>query len=699
MLALDVTLGILVAVGYFISRWRKKKEKNYVAIASDLDGADDEGIGKWENGAPSPEFEHDEDFKTNPAFQQFIKSISRCVKGDKFGLSFEFDDLCFEPKRGKKILSDVSGTMLNGSFWGVMGGSGAGKSTFVNVLMGKVKNTGGSIKINGCNKDMTKYKKLIGYVPQDDIVHPELTVRENILHSARIRLPSTWRDRDIKRHVDALIDCLALRHVEHSRVGDASKPVISGGQRKRVSIGMELAAAPMAIFLDEPTSGLDATSAASIMRLLKAISRLGVTTIAIIHQPREDIYDELDNLLLLANGRQVYAGPTSDASTYFGSLGFTFPARANPADTIMDIITGSTKAYTSHPHWHDNVVPKLIHEWDSRLESTDSSDTTLVPASTNTASQSASLTPDMLESDRYSIRSNRSRANSTPKRYSGRPASIIGNADQDRALHKTMRARGASWPAQVWYCFVRAVTQQLRNRSGFFFEIGVGALAGGCIGLSAFSANGYLFRGIYNPPFVLLSTAVDYLSTPQLGLLGAVAIGLAASPAGCKVFGEEKLMYWREAASGHNRSAYYVGKLLSTLARLALSALHFTIFLQILATPLMGFGVLYLANLLYFYCIYGLASCVSILVKREDGALLAVMASLLVALMSGVAPPLNKVTTWHLEWLWRMSPGTWFAESYAVQNIVPMGYLYSLDLAQKGIGYTLELSRFKTDML
>lgn len=135
--------------------------------------------------------------------------------------------------------------------------------------MGKIKNTGGMIKVNGHNSDMSKYKKLIGYVPQDDIVLPELTVRENILHSARVRLPKTWRDQAIQAYVDALISCIGLSHVQHSLVGDAVRPVISGGQRKRVSIGMELAAAPMAIFLDEPTSGLDATSASSIMRLLK----------------------------------------------------------------------------------------------------------------------------------------------------------------------------------------------------------------------------------------------------------------------------------------------------------------------------------------------------------------------------------------------------------------------------------------------
>lgn len=126
--------------------------------------------------------------------------------------------------------------------------------------MGKTSNTSGVTKVNGVAGNISKYKKIIGYVPQDDIVLPEMTVRENILHSARIRLPSNWKESEIQHHVDILLSCLQLSHVKDSLVGSPGAPVISGGQRKRVSIGMELAAAPMALFLDEPTSGLDVSS-------------------------------------------------------------------------------------------------------------------------------------------------------------------------------------------------------------------------------------------------------------------------------------------------------------------------------------------------------------------------------------------------------------------------------------------------------
>lgn len=248
----------------------------------------------------------------SPQLKAFVESMRRATDGARFGLSFTYSDLSFQPKgTAKPILQNVTGSIERGSLTAVMGGSGAGKSTFVNVLMGKTQNTGGSVTINNVPGKIKKYKKLIGYVPQDDIVLPELTVYENILHSARIRLPRAWKDVDIQAHVNSVIDCLELSHVRNSLVGSVGKPVISGGQRKRVSIGMELAAAPMAIFLDEPTSGLDANAASSIMRTLKAIARLGISVIVIIHQPRMEIFEMLDDLILLANGQIIYEGPES----------------------------------------------------------------------------------------------------------------------------------------------------------------------------------------------------------------------------------------------------------------------------------------------------------------------------------------------------------------------------------------------------
>ena len=676
VVGIDLALMLIVAIGFGIDKWRKSRPKRYTTLdAFDAPSDDVELLRSpaMPGRAPSPmlsitaptpvdpkpmplpmptygrkapgrtdtydsyypddddaassaydydddEVESAEDISNSPDMQRFIRSMSKAIETSSIGLSFDFENLSFATKKGKGILHGITGTMPRGSCWGIMGGSGAGKSTFVNVLMGKAHATQGTIKINGHCKDMSRYKKLIGYVPQDDIVFPELTVRENILHSARVRLPAKWNDQAIQDHVDALIASLQLTHVQHSRVGDERHPIISGGQRKRVNIGMELASAPMAIFLDEPTSGLDSSSAASIMRMLRAISRLGVTTIAIIHQPREQIFYGFDQLLLLSQGRSVYSGPTDEVQGYFEGLGFAFPRRGNPADTLIDIVSGEGAQYAVGTEKRGSDVATLIDEWKSK-------------------GQYGIYSKQLGIDGQQAAKRNRRTSNQ----------SINSTVQQEEYLRRTMNMRGATWIAQVYYCWKRAMTQQVRNKTSFFFEIGVGGLAGVVIGLSAFADGGHLFQGIYYPPFTLLSSAVDYESTPQIGLLGAMAIGLAASAPGFWVFGEEKLMYWRETASGHSRSAYYLGKVLATIPRIALSSLHFTVFLGVLATPLISFLDMYAANAMYFWCIYGLASVVSMVVKRENGPLLAVLASLVIGVLGGVAPPLSKVKSWHME--------------------------------------------------
>jgi ABC-type multidrug transport system ATPase subunit len=504
--------------------------------------------------------------------------------------------------------------------------------------MGKTSHTGGITKVNGVPGNISRYRKIIGYVPQDDIVLPELTVRENILHSARIRLPRTWTDSEIQHHVDILISCLQLSHVCDSLVGSTAAPVISGGQRKRVSIGMELAAAPMALFLDEPTSGLDATAAASIMATLKALTRLGMTIVTIIHQPRQEIFESLDSLVLLGAGRMIYLGAQTNMQPHFESLGFQFPDHGNPADTMGDIIAGEGKHYKPKG---DASVQFLIDYWAERQKA-------------------QALNPGK--------------------------APIPSMAEMN-ALTATIKSRGAPFFRQAYYCFNRSIVQQYRMKSSFFFELGVGAMAGFLIGLAELNQNGHNFRGIFNPPYDILSSSIDYASVPQMALLVGLAIGLTASAPGVKIFGEEKLVYWREAAAGHNRFAYYIGKVISTIPRMLLANFHFSTFFLLLATPRIVWSAAFAVNLLYFYCIYGLASVISMITRREDGPLLAVMMSLVVGVLNGMSPTLTKVRTWHMVWLWRTSPGTWLAEAYFTENITPLRYLYQVDLAKNGVGY------------
>jgi ABC-type multidrug transport system ATPase subunit len=589
----------------------------------------------------------------SPELRAFVESMRKAtVDAQYFGLTFRYTNLSFQPRRAPKpILQNVTGSINRGSLVAVMGGSGAGKSTFVNVLMGKITRTKGLVTINDVPGRIKRYKKVIGYVPQDDIVLPELTVYENILHSAQIRLPRTWSGDDIVAHVNAVIDCLELSHVRDSLVGSVGKPVISGGQRKRVSIGMELAAAPMAIFLDEPTSGLDATAASSIMRTLKALARLGMTMIVVIHQPRMEIFDMLDDLILLANGQLIYEGPEGGVQRFFENIGFSFPSNTNYGDIVTDIITGNGRPYKRSG---DISKEALIAHWTSCRENQNKTTDESGSARASHMSFVHTLLPKM-----------------------------------DQPVHQVLKTRGATRFRQTWLCFRRSLVQQYRTKSMFWFEMGLASLAGFLIGLAQNGKKGVMFIGFYKQPFDVLSIATDMISVPQLALLTGIGIGLVSAAPGVRVFSEEMLLQRREAEAGHSRLAYFLAKIVAVLPRMVLACLHFTTLMMILANPIIAWGLAFVANLVYVYSIYGLASCVSMVTKREDAPLFATMISLIVGILSGAAPPLSQVKKWGLEWLWRASPGTWLAELYFGQLVAPFGYLYDVDLASQLTGFRL----------
>ncbi|KAK3377140.1 hypothetical protein B0T24DRAFT_701328 [Lasiosphaeria ovina] len=577
-----------------------------------------------------------------PEIRAFVSSMSKATDAADFGLSFGFSELTFQPKGSQRpILQGVTGEIRRGTLTAVMGGSGAGKSTFVNVLMGKSEYTAGSVTINGAPGKLRQYKKVVGYVPQDDVVLPELTVRENLLHSARVRLPRTWKDADICAHVTAVIDCLELSHVSDSLVGSASKPILSGGQRKRVSIGMELAAAPMAIFLDEPTSGLDATAATSIMRTLKALARLGISVIVVIHQPRMEIFDMLDDLILLANGQLIYAGREADVQPFFEQLGFHFPPHANYGDVVTDIITGNGRPYKKTG---DISKDALIGHWSASRQGSHGDDRTMEAT--------------------------------VPQTHAN--------------MQRLLRRRGAPLWRQTQLCFARAMLQQYRAVATFWYEMCLATLAGFLLGLAEHAKQGVLFTGSYRGAYSILSVSSDLRSAPELALLVAIAVGLVGAAPGVRVFSEELLLHRREAEAGHSRLAYFAAKSAAAAPRMACACLHFTAPLLLLSAAVVPWGVAFPANLLYFYCVYGLASVVSMVVRREDAPLFATMLSLIVGILSGAAPPLRTVKGWHVEWLWRASPGVWLAELYFGQLVGPFAYLYDVEQAADASGFALD---------
>ena len=246
-----------------------------------------------------------------------------------------------EPQ-SKTLLKNVSGFVAPGNVVAIMGASGAGKSTLLNVLAGRIGagTLEGRILVNGAPRDPALWKQTVSYVEQDDLMFENLTVRETLQYAALLRLPSTMSNEAKRKRVDEIITELGLAKCENTIIGSPETRGISGGERKRVSIGIELVTDPKLLFLDEPTSGLDAFTASTIVETVKKIAVQGKRTVLMtIHQPREYILSLFDKLILLSAGKLVYFGDVQGASDQFAKCGFPCPNNTNPSDHWLDTMT------------------------------------------------------------------------------------------------------------------------------------------------------------------------------------------------------------------------------------------------------------------------------------------------------------------------------------------------------------------------
>ncbi|XP_019717577.1 broad substrate specificity ATP-binding cassette transporter ABCG2d isoform X2 [Hippocampus comes] len=223
----------------------------------------------------------------------------------------------------------------------ILGPTGSGKSSFLDILAARKDPSGlsGEVLIDGAPQP-PNFKCLSGYVVQEDVVMGTLTVRENLRFSAALRLPVHVSEREKEARVNHLVAELGLAKVADCKVGTQMTRGISGGEKKRTNMGMELIIDPPVLFLDEPTTGLDASTANSVLLLLRRMANQGRTIIMSIHQPRYSIYRLFDSLTLLVGGKMVYHGPAPNALDYFANIGFSCEPHNNPADFFLDVIHG-----------------------------------------------------------------------------------------------------------------------------------------------------------------------------------------------------------------------------------------------------------------------------------------------------------------------------------------------------------------------
>ncbi|WJX71709.1 ABC transporter G member 11 [Trifolium repens] len=239
----------------------------------------------------------------------------------------------------QNVLENLTGYAEPGYFTALMGPSGSGKSTLLDALSSRLASNAfqsGTVLLNG-RKEKLSFGTA-AYVTQDDNLIGTLTVRETIWYSARLRLPDKMSRSDKRALVESTIVAMGLQDCADTVIGNWHLRGISGGEKRRVSIALEILMRPRLLFLDEPTSGLDSASAFFVTQTLRALARDGRTVIASIHQPSSEVFELFDQLYLLSGGKTVYFGQASDAYEFFAQAGFPCPALRNPSDHFLRCI-------------------------------------------------------------------------------------------------------------------------------------------------------------------------------------------------------------------------------------------------------------------------------------------------------------------------------------------------------------------------
>ncbi|KAG5956606.1 hypothetical protein E4U58_006523 [Claviceps cyperi] len=262
----------------------------------------------------------------------------------------QFEKVAYQ-LNGKVILSNILGTCNPGEVTAIIGASGAGKTTFLDILARKNKrgSVEGNFFVNGMEVHDSEFKKMVGFVDQEDTMLPTLTVHETILNSALLRLPRSMSRLSKEHRVLEIERELGIHHIRDSLIGSdkGNGRGISGGEKRRVGIACELVTSPSILFLDEPTSGLDAFNAYNVVESLVTLAKNYQRTVVFtIHQPRSNIVALFDRLVLLAKGNAVFSGPFAHCQSYFDSIGYKCPPGYNIADYLVDL-TMQTRSKTS----------------------------------------------------------------------------------------------------------------------------------------------------------------------------------------------------------------------------------------------------------------------------------------------------------------------------------------------------------------
>ncbi|KAL8159869.1 hypothetical protein V2J09_001406 [Rumex salicifolius] len=537
-----------------------------------------------------------------------------------------FKDLTLTLKGKKRcLLKSLTGKIMPGRIAAVMGPSGAGKTTLLTALAGKATGCkrSGSILINGADVPIQSYKKIVGFVPQDDIVHGNLTVEENLWFSARCRLSADLRQADKILILERVIENLGLQEIRDSLVGTVEKRGISGGQKKRVNVGLELVMEPSLLFLDEPTSGLDSSSSRLLLQALRQEAYAGVNIVMVVHQPSYALFRMFDDLVLLAKGGlMVYQGPVSRIEEYFEGIGIKVPDRINPPDYYIDILEGMVEISTkSSLNYRQLPTMWMVQNG--------------YPVPEDMQSSAADLD--------ISVRGALSSADE--RSFAGELWEDINSnvqLRQDRVYHNFFQSKDLSNRRtpniyfQYKYFLGRLSKQRLREASLQATDYVILLVAGACVG------------------------AITTISDNDFGA------ALLCQVASLRTFSLDKLQYWRESASGISSLAHFLAKDTLDHFNTVLKPVVYLSMFYFFTNPRSSFVDNYTILISLVYCVTGMGYAFSIFFNPGPAQLFSVLVPVCMTLVSGQS--IKRSSGAVIKFLARLSYPKYILEAFVIAN-------------------------------
>eukprot|EP01028_Stygiella_incarcerata_P013026 TRINITY_DN81068_c0_g1_i1.p1 TRINITY_DN81068_c0_g1~~TRINITY_DN81068_c0_g1_i1.p1 ORF type:complete len:814 (+),score=198.48 TRINITY_DN81068_c0_g1_i1:127-2568(+) len=574
---------------------------------------------------------------------------------------------------GKNILRGITLEFQPGCLHAVMGPSGCGKSTLLHILCGLREPTQGYVTMAGksVHKNISSLRSDIGFVPQDDCMLETLTVKEVVRHSAFTRLPSLWSADKVNACVDWAIHAMKLDHVRNCKVGGELVRGISGGEKRRASIAVELVAMPSTLFLDEPTSGLDATSSKEVVECMNTIANTGVNVIAVIHQPRHDVFMTFKSVAMLTNtGKVAYHGTPQDALEYFESFGFKCPAITNSADFFLDLLST-----------HD--VPYGVIDEKSEGREHFAEDFPVDPDEDKDESEGEGRNEGNEDDVRIKGSGPLDRVERMTKKWEliqeklqhEKRRSMIFSEPGDIELAKTDNRKKRGLFVMIFLYMWRSMLVVYHDWFSYVLVCIIHAGAGAVMGIVFFNES--IFVLPISPEYALRNLCpdavkIEFCLLPAHDVVGLfslfalMGIGVTGVSAGVKTFGDEKTVFFREASRGASASAYVLARMLIDIPWIAVCSLSFVTTFSVIASNQVDFYTLFLLIYLAELCVFGVIYILSLIMTQSNATLFGIVLTLVWSTQNGWATKIQEMGI-----IGTVSYPRWFGEALFIAEVDP----------------------------